>query len=216
LIITGVVAFILTPKRPVYYLYLLLALAIGVRMAGPSVIERFSTSFVDAEVRDASAQSRVDLWLDCLVLMEQYPVFGVGPNHFPLVAPEFGWNLGKQAHSLWLQVGAEVGFPGLAFLLTFYLLTMQRLWRLSREFGPSDPESAAGCRMVIASLVGFIVAAQFVSLVGLELPYYITLVGASYVKLAYVTVPEHAAHAAAIEKPIAGVPSRSRRLMDPQ
>ena len=35
----------------------------------------------------------------------------------------------------------------------------------------------AVARMVWASLVGFFVSAQFVSLEGLELPYYITLVG---------------------------------------
>ena len=45
------------------------------------------------------------------------------------------------------------------------------------------PELANACRMVIAALVGFMVAAQFVSLAGLEIPYYVTLVGAGYLKL---------------------------------
>jgi hypothetical protein len=38
--------------------------------------------------------------------------------------------------------------------------------------------------MVIASLAGFAVAAQFVSLEGLEVPYYIVLIGAGALKLA--------------------------------
>jgi hypothetical protein len=38
--------------------------------------------------------------------------------------------------------------------------------------------------MVIASLAGFVVAAQFVSLDLLEHPYYITLIGAGLLKLA--------------------------------
>jgi hypothetical protein len=37
--------------------------------------------------------------------------------------------------------------------------------------------------MVIAALVGFSVAAQFVSLVGLESPYYVVLLGAGALKL---------------------------------
>ncbi len=41
--------------------------------------------------------------------------------------------------------------------------------------------------MVCASLVGFSVSAQFVSLEGLELPYYITIVGLGSLKLATTT-----------------------------
>ena len=37
--------------------------------------------------------------------------------------------------------------------------------------------------MVCAALVGFILSAQFVSLEGLELPYYMTLVGLGSLKL---------------------------------
>jgi hypothetical protein len=46
-----------------------------------------------------------------------------------------------------------------------------------------SPELANSCRMVIAAIIGFMVAAQFVSLAGLEIPYYVTLVGAGYLKL---------------------------------
>ena len=37
---------------------------------------------------------------------------------------------------------------------------------------------------IIASIFGFAVAAQFVSLVGLEAPYYVVLIGAGALKLA--------------------------------
>jgi len=39
-------------------------------------------------------------------------------------------------------------------------------------------------RMVIASLVGFMVSSQFVSLEGLELPYYVVMIGAATLKVA--------------------------------
>ena len=38
--------------------------------------------------------------------------------------------------------------------------------------------------MVIASLVGFMVSAQFVTVYGVELPYYVVLIGAGAIKLA--------------------------------
>ncbi|MEX2187362.1 MAG: O-antigen ligase family protein [Pirellulales bacterium] len=185
LIITGVVSFALIPKRPVYYAYLALAVAVGLRLAGPPVIERFSSAFVDEEERDESAQSRVIMWGNCVDLMIANPAFGVGPKHFPLVVQQFGrYNEGKEAHTLWLQVGAETGAVGLGLLLTFYLAAMYRCWRLARTLDPYAPAAANSCRMIIASLVGFMVAAQFVSLVGLEIPYYVALIGAGYLKLA--------------------------------
>jgi O-antigen ligase len=183
LIITGVVSFMLIPKRPIYVAYFVLAIAVGLRLAGPSVWDRFGTTFADQEVRDWSAQSRLDLWTGCVTLMGRHPLLGVGPQHFALVVEEFGYKRGKFAHTLWLQAGAELGIPALALLLGFYMLTMKRLWDLSKALQDVHPSAAFSCRMVIASLVGFMVSAQFVSLSGLELPYYVVLVGASYLKL---------------------------------
>jgi probable O-glycosylation ligase (exosortase A-associated) len=185
LILTGVVSFLLIPKRPVYYAYLALAVAVGLMMAGPSVREEFATVFTDEKQRDESAQSRVVMWGHCVDLMLEEPGFGVGPKHFPLVVERFGfYNRGKEAHTLWLQTGAEVGAVGLGFLLAFYLAAMARCWVLARRLGEYNPDAANSCRMIIAALVGFMVAAQFVTLIGLELPYYVVLVGAGYLKLA--------------------------------
>jgi probable O-glycosylation ligase (exosortase A-associated) len=185
LIVTGMATFVLIPKRPVYYAYLALAVVVALRLAGPPVIERFSSTFVDEEKRDESAQSRVVMWGNCIELMVANPAFGVGPKHFPLVVQKFGrYNQGKEAHTLWLQVGAETGAIGLGLLLTFYLATMWRCWQLARVLDHYTPDTANSCRMVIASLIGFMFAAQFVSLVGLEIPYYVALIGAGYLKLA--------------------------------
>ena len=140
LIIAGVVSFFLIPKRPIYYFYLLLAVVVGLRMAGPEVRDRFFSTFADQAERDTSAQSRIDMWTICADVTVEHPVFGIGPNNFPVLASRLGLTEGKQAHSLWLQVGAELGFPGLGFLLAFYLLTMVRLWHLARAVDPLDPD----------------------------------------------------------------------------
>lgn len=183
LIVAGGTAFVLIPKRPIYYGYLLLAALLALRMAGPEVRARFFSTFADQETRDTSAQSRIDMWGICWDLTLQNPIVGVGPNNFPVLAKSLGLTDGKQAHSLWMQAGAELGFPGVGFLLAFYLFTIWRLWLMARDVQWIDPGIANYCNMVVAALVGFIVAAQFVTLAGLELPYYVALVGAGYLKL---------------------------------
>jgi O-antigen ligase len=184
LILTSVVAFLLIPKQPRHYLGFLVTVLLVLRLAGPQVIDRFLTTFVDKETRDASAVSRVQLWQTCVEIMGKAPVFGIGPSHFRLVAHEYGYTPGKEAHTLWLSMGAEIGVMGLFFLASFYGVCMLRLWPLTRESqGDADPWLRDSARMVIASLAGFTVAAQFVSLAGLEAPYYVALLGAGTLKL---------------------------------
>src|SRR5947209_4772375 len=110
LIITGIVGFILTPREVKSYGALAVAVVAVLYLAGPSVRERFVTVFADKQERDASAESRLHLWRDNWDLMLKYPVFGVGPHQWPEVAPQYGWPKGKEGHSLWLQIGAELGF----------------------------------------------------------------------------------------------------------
>jgi O-antigen ligase len=186
LCITGAAATYFVAIQPRHWWALAVAIVLAVRLAGPEVIERFATTFVEGEERDESAQSRVDMWGNCWDIMLKNPVFGAGPRNFPLLAPEYGWPRGKEAHTLWLQLGAETGFPGLGLLLAFYGSCMLGLWRLWRERSPDDAEPwfSAAASMVTTALVGFMIAAQFVSLVGLELPYYIVLFGAATLKVA--------------------------------
>ena len=184
LAMTGLLSFILIDKRPKQFAYLALAAAVGLALAGPEVRERFATTFAAPEERDESAQSRLDMWGHCWQIMQENPVLGVGPDHWPLIAAQYGWPAGKEAHSLWLQTGAELGLPGFALLLAFYLITAWRLWPLARRRGlVADEWDIAVARMYIASVVGFMASAQFVSLEGLELPYYIALIGAGALKL---------------------------------
>ena len=189
LVVTGVATFIIIPREPKHYAIFILAIVIGLRLAGAAVVERFATIFVEGEERDYSAQSRLDLWKGCADLMLQYPLLGVGPDNWPLYAPDYGFPKGKEAHSVWFQTGAELGIPGLGFLLTWYVLTCWKLLQLVRKPGYMDPFLLDAARMVIAALVAFGVSASFVSLEGLELPYYVTLLGVCTIKIA--TSPKH-------------------------
>ena len=190
---------LLPPRNPKHWVALAVILVIALRLAGPQVVERFNSIFVDEVERDASAVSRLNLWADNWDVMKKHPILGVGPNHWPLIAHKYGWPPGKEGHSLWLQIGAEMGFPGVAFLLMFYLITMKRLLTMVRDKRDIfDPWLRNAGRMVIASLSGFLVAAQFVSLEGLEIPYYVTILGAGVLALAYKSA------VSTVEKPMPG------------
>ncbi len=181
LVVTALAIFLVLPKQPKHYLFFLLALIIAFKLAGQGVVDRFATAFAAKGERDESAESRLYLWGICWHMMMAEPFLGVGPDHFGLVAPDYGskYPRGKEAHTLWLQIGAELGFPGLFSLLMFYALCIVRLWRMHRWEPLADPWLADVARMVIAALVGFMCSAQFVTLEGLELPYYVALLGAA-------------------------------------
>jgi probable O-glycosylation ligase (exosortase A-associated) len=184
LIVTGVVAFLLIRRRFVHYAFLAGIVACCFYFTGNEVRERFQTIFASGEERDVSAAGRLQLSAACIDLMKQNPFVGVGPDNFPLRAPEYGFDEGKQAHTTWLRIGAEMGLVGLLFYAMFHGLCSFRLWRLLRQ--PTDlPDPWLGhlAQAVIASFVGFAVSAQFVSVEKVEAPYYTTLVGVCVLKL---------------------------------
>jgi len=181
LFVTGIAVVVLMPKRPGYVAAMVLVGLLAFRLMGPEVTERFLTTFAEEDERDVSATSRLELWRDCAIVMAQHPIFGVGPRHWPIVASDFGWPVGKEAHSLWMQTGAELGVVGLVLLVTFYTTTGWKGLRLARSGAP--PSTEAHGLFVFSGLVGFVVAAQFVSLEGLEVPFFVSLVGAGALKL---------------------------------
>jgi O-antigen ligase len=198
-VIFAVVSFFIIRKTTQHYMVFGGGLLMAVLLAGPQVRDRFMESFVSENgVREASAQSRLDLWRDCAILLARDPVFGCGPDHWPLHAHEFGWPAGKEAHSLWVQTAVELGIPGIMMYLGFFLTAIWRCWLLlQRTKNDSDPWFADSARMTIASLAGYMVAAQFVSLEALEIPYYVVLLGAGSVTIQHrisQTVSEESQH----------------------
>jgi O-antigen ligase len=185
LIVAGVAAIAIAPKRPKYLLPLAGAALVVLSLTGPEVRARFESSFAEDRDRDESAQSRVELWMDCVEVMEKYPLLGAGPDHFGLIAPEFGWPRGKEAHSLWFQSGAEIGLPGVLSLLMFYLVAIWRLARLVRTSTASEEDRwtrHAAC-MVVTSLAAFVVSVQFVTMEGLETPLYVVAIAVATLRL---------------------------------
>ena len=174
------VSFFIIRKTTLHYLVFACGLVMAMFLAGPQVRERFFDTFASNDGgREASAQSRLDLWRDCATLLAEDPIMGCGPDHWPLHAHEFGWPAGKEAHSLWVQTAVELGIPGILMYMGFFVVVIWRCWLLlQRTKHEPDPWFADSARMAIASLISFMVAAQFVSLEALEIPYYVALLGA--------------------------------------
>jgi probable O-glycosylation ligase (exosortase A-associated) len=184
LIVTGCVAFLLIRKQPKHYLILLLAVVIALRLAGTEVVARFETIFADKQHRDQSASMRVRHWEASIDSIARRP-WGVGPAQWRYYCPQYGLPM-MEAHSYWLQTTSELGFPGLAWIAAFYGLCIVRLWPLARErIRVSDPWVAYLAKMTISSLAGFVVSSQFVSVSGVEAPFYVALIGAGILKIAW-------------------------------
>jgi putative inorganic carbon (hco3(-)) transporter len=183
LLAVAFVAFVMMPKRPKYIGALLLTCLIALRFVGPQLADRYGSAFAPAGERDASAESRLDLWISCLQVIEAYPVLGVGPANWRIIANKYGWPEGKSAHSVWMETGAEIGVPGVMFLMMFFGSAVMKLWPVARarqtEENRYEVILASG---VVLAIVGFAVSGQFVSIPALEVPYYVTMLGVAMLK----------------------------------
>ena len=183
LIALAVTAFVIMPKRPTYIAALLLTGLIAARFVGPELLNRYKSAFAAPDERDASSESRLELWMSCLEVIELYPVLGVGPANWKIIASRYGWPEGKSAHSIWMETGAELGVPGALFLMLFFLSAAVRLWPMAKARPTEENQYqvilASG---VILSIVAFSVTGQFVSVPALEVPYYIVMLGVVMLK----------------------------------
>lgn len=210
LMVAGAAIFLVMPKRPGYLVAMVLVAALAVRLTGPQVLARFQTTFATADERDYSAQSRIDLWRDCYHVMLANPLTGIGPRHWPIVAESYGWPKGKAAHTFWLEVGAEVGIPGMLSLIVFFVSSLWCAWRLSRR--RDDPWLACMGGYAFTGLVGFMFGAQFVTSEGNEVPYFVALVGLCAMQLANTVTAE----APAPERSSQRFPLMARHAMQAQ
>lgn len=167
------------------------AVAVRWRVAGVGVLaavvfliasdqywQQMGTLLEPAEDYNTTAETgRIQVWERGLEYMLDRPLFGVGPNNFavaegllsPLaVRQQYGFGVRWTApHNSLIQVGAEMGLPGLLLFLallgaTFRLLArVQQRGRRARP-GQADPRALA--QALTASLIGFSIGAFFLSL----------------------------------------------------
>jgi O-antigen ligase len=121
----------------------------------------------------ATAAERIELWRAGWAMADAQPWIGVGPGNYPhfvgLYAP------GKQAlpaHSNYIHMLAETGFPGLFLYLALFAAALLVLGRVRQFSADGDQRFAAA--MLQLSLVAYLVAGVFLSRHDLVLAYLLT------------------------------------------
>jgi putative inorganic carbon (HCO3(-)) transporter len=132
--------------------------------------EQMSTITSDADYNHTSESGRLQIWERGIGYMVSNPVLGVGPGNFqaaegtlsPLAErQQYGigvrWNA---PHNSFVQIGAELGFPGLAL----YIAIIVSAFRALRHGGDIAPA-------LTGALLGFVVGSFFLSLAYSEMLY---------------------------------------------
>ena len=121
---------------------LLAALALGAALAGQLLSGDLLSALLggDAASVVSSAEVRLELWSRGWMMMQDFAFTGVGlgmvvqvlPVLYPtfLIAPDAGI---EHMHNLYIQAGAEQGFPGLVVLLAFLMGLFAFCWRTARR-----------------------------------------------------------------------------------
>jgi O-antigen ligase len=95
----------------------------GSQIGFESVINRFLAL-------DTQENSRLDMWRDAWMIVQQHP-FGVGPGNYQVLDPMFrvhfeGTTVTYQTHNDYLQLLVETGWPGFLLLTSGFLYVLVR------------------------------------------------------------------------------------------
>ena len=144
-------------------------LAVVVAIAPRSYFERMSSM---ADTEEGSTQGRIIAWKASVQMAIANPLLGAGAGHFPIA---YGTRYHVEgtpwltAHSIYFLALGELGFPGLAVLLTFIFWNLAAHRRLVRETMRLPPDRALQARNVLActsaALVAFASGGVFLSAV---------------------------------------------------
>lgn len=193
------------------------ALALGgltlfLLMGDPKILERFSTTFVGSENRDASATARLDVWQAGLLMLRDYPL-GDGGGSFKFVhgyrylrEVTGGDAIERSLHNGYLTEATEWGVQGLILRLLFIGAACLHAYRTSvwcRTQGQASDALLGIC--YIAALVGFLIATVFGSFFSNEWSFWIVAILIRYGDL--YRAPSPALAAASVAPPVGVSPA---------
>ena len=123
-----------------------------------------------AQLDRSSARERVELWTAGWKMALKHPMVGVGPGNYPsflnVEHPELG---PMAAHSNYVNILAETGFPGLVLYFLFFMATLRTLERTSRAAHRAWLSDSA--RMLQLALIAYLAGGLFNSRHDLVLAY---------------------------------------------
>ncbi len=124
-----------------------------------------------------SNEGRIRVWKRGLAYMIDNPVLGVGGQNFAVAEGTISPLAKRQergrgvrwgaAHNTFIQVGAELGVPGLLLfmgLIATAFGSLRRVTRLARRSGPAAADLSRLAQALTAALIGFVTGSFFLSL----------------------------------------------------
>lgn len=180
--IMGVFAYRRIKSKALFGFAAVIAVIVLFTLAG--INDRASGGAHEAGI-DESAMGRIYAWQAAIKMASQNPLTGVGPNNFTLnywVYSDFWDGKNHAVHSTWFGVLAETGFLGLIIFITMIVIIFKRVLICLATLSPkgtfsNNPKRAEAFTLaegILASLVGFIVSATFLTM-GFTWPVYILL-----------------------------------------
>jgi O-antigen ligase len=168
---------VLRMVRVRYVLVMLVLLAVIV-VSFPQYFDRVTSlaaglgEAAPASEVDNSLLSRATESLAAALVMADHPVVGVGPGMFPVFYEEYANVVGllvrndaeRQAHNLYLGLGAEIGIPGLIVFLIIGFLTMRMLLRARRASIVRRPDLERLATPFLLALFTYYVTGMFLHL----------------------------------------------------
>jgi O-antigen ligase len=126
----------------------------------------------DVDGEQGSALLRYQIWRVAVRIISEHPITGVGfnaykPAHLRYSAsPEFDQHIHDlwDTHSLYLNVTAETGIPGLLLYLTYLVTVIVPADRVRRRIRAQLPDEARQILVLEAGAIGFMTACVFGSL----------------------------------------------------
>jgi O-antigen ligase len=114
---------------------------------------------------EASNRAHQALFWAALRMINDNPIFGVGPLNFKALSTQYtGLSQGNIAHNSFLEIAAEFGLPMLAVFLLLIVTTFRTLNAATRLAGTDRGWRIAGWAEGLRSgLLGFLVAGFFIS-----------------------------------------------------
>jgi O-antigen ligase len=121
---------------------------------------------------DNSLLSRATETLAAALVIVDHPVIGVGPDMFPIHYEEYANVVGilirndaaREAHNLYLGIGAELGIPGLVVFLLIGGLTVRQLLRARRMSIDRRPDLERLATPFLLALMTYYVTGMFLHL----------------------------------------------------
>jgi O-antigen ligase len=168
-VVMGLAAVVVTRRKILTLVLIVIAVAIGVVMAPDGLSARFHSIKLEGAATngdEASSRTHFELMKAGLAMIESYPLTGVGLERFKDNAPYYNRELlqvaGRRyiAHDTYIQIAAETGLPVLILFLALMTVAFMNCRTVRRSANVPLARMATAMQL---GLIGFSIAAASVT-----------------------------------------------------